>query len=140
MPGELDDQLEVAALSIRSFHVGIKGLIVRDGRFLLLRNGSFEDLPGGRIDDRENPIETLRRELAEELPGIRDVQVGPLLGCDRVADLREDLSLFIVVYEVAAELPDPIALSPEHDHAEWAPLELAKERLAQMPIEWDRVS
>ena len=127
-------------MGIRSFHVGIKGLIVRDDRFLLLRHGSFRDLPGGRIDDRENPIETLRRELAEELPGIQKVRVGQLLGCDRVADLREDLSLFIVVYEVAAELPDPISLSPEHHYAEWAPLELAKEMLAHMPVDWDRIS
>ena len=126
-------------MAIRRFHVGVKGLITAsDERVLLLRDGSFWDLPGGRIDDNETSLETLRRELAEELPGIRNVRVGHLLGCDRVADLNDQFSLYIVVYQVTADLPDPVALSHEHDHAEWAPLERAKRVMTHMPIDWNR--
>jgi 8-oxo-dGTP pyrophosphatase MutT (NUDIX family) len=123
----------------RKFNVGIKGLIVRDNRVLTLVSGSFRDLPGGRIDDVETSRAALLRELAEELPGIRNVRIGPLLGCERVADLRDDLSLFLVAYQVDADLPEPIALSAEHSHAEWLPLELAEQVFSKVSIDWGRL-
>jgi 8-oxo-dGTP pyrophosphatase MutT (NUDIX family) len=114
-------------------------LIVREGKVLTLMTESFRDLPGGRIDGRESSREALVRELAEELPGLHDVRVGALLGCDTVRALREDISLFLVVYQADAVLPDPIVLSPEHIALEWIPLALAPEALSHMPIDWSRV-
>src|SRR5262245_41047095 len=111
-------------MSTRGFHVGIKALIVRDGRVLSLVDRTFGDLPGGRIDDGETSREALLRELSEELPGIRNVRIGALLGAERVADLGDDLSLFVAVYHVEADLPEPLVLSAEHSRAEWLPLEL----------------
>jgi hypothetical protein len=81
----------------------------------------------------------LLRELAEELPGIRNVRIGPLLGCERVVDLRDDLSLFIVAYQVDADLPEPLALCAEHSDAEWLPLELAERAFANVTIDWKRL-
>ncbi len=127
-------------MPIRSFHVGIKALIVRDGRVLSLVDGTSRDLPGGRIDDAETSREALLRELSEELPGIRNVRIGALLGCERIADLRDDLSLFIVIYHVEADVPEPIALSSEHSRAEWLPLEVAQQTYANCGIDWKRLA
>lgn len=61
-----------------SFPVSVKGVAVRDGRVLLLRNERSEwELPGGRIERGESPEECLVREVAEET-GWR-VRAGPIL-------------------------------------------------------------
>ena len=53
--------------------VAAKGIISREGRYLLIRraaNSSFDpglwDLPGGKLDFGEELVETLRREVKEE--------------------------------------------------------------------------
>lgn len=61
---------------MKTFYVGIKGVIVNDGKVLMLRANAalgrrdIWEIPGGRIDDEENIEQTLRRELQEELPNI----------------------------------------------------------------------
>ncbi len=127
-------------MTVRLFQVGVKGLIAGPKGVLLLRDGSFWDLPGGRIDDAEGTLEALSRELKEELPGVYDIRIGDLIGCDRVTDLNAELSLFIVVYRVTAQLPDPVELSLEHDHAEWVSVAQAQKILAHMPIDWQRIT
>jgi len=64
----------------KSFHIAAKALIRSEGKLLLLRDGQFWDLPGGRIGDDENPKQTLIRELNEEPHGIQDVRIGQLVG------------------------------------------------------------
>ena len=60
------------------FFVGIKALIVRQGKILILSSGKAElsstkrkkifwDLPGGKMEWGERVAETLQREVAEEL-------------------------------------------------------------------------
>ena len=47
--------------------ISVKGVLVRRGRVLVLRNGRGEwELPGGRLDDGESPEEALAREIREE--------------------------------------------------------------------------
>lgn len=127
-------------MSAREFYVGIKALIVRDGLVLSLVDGTFRDLPGGRIDDAEMSRDALLRELSEELPGIRNVRIGALVGGERVADLRSDLSLFLMVYQVEADLPEPLVLSAEHSRAEWLPLDVAQQTYAKLGIDWKRLA
>lgn len=60
------------------FPVSAKGVLVRDGRVLLLRNERAEwELPGGKLELGEEPHECVAREIAEEtgLP----VSTGPVL-------------------------------------------------------------
>lgn len=48
----------------------MKALIERDGRFLVVKQqfsgGDYWDLPGGRVEHGETPLETLHREVKEE--------------------------------------------------------------------------
>lgn len=72
--------------AIQHFEVSIKGLLLREGRMLLVRErvaDQFWELPGGRIDVGEELLpaaEVLRRELREELGPDLQVEIGePLL-------------------------------------------------------------
>lgn len=51
--------------------VSAKGLIFHQGKFLVIRERLDEqmvwDLPGGKVDYGEKPVETLHREVFEEL-------------------------------------------------------------------------
>lgn len=124
----------------RTFYVGAKGLIVRANHVLILGDRGFRDLPGGRIDGDENPIEALARELDEELPGITEIQIGPLIGWHRPIDFDDpEHGLFLVIFHVEARLPDPIVLSHEHDRADWVPLPEAMRILGRLSIDWDAV-
>jgi ADP-ribose pyrophosphatase YjhB (NUDIX family) len=49
------------------YPVSVKGVVVRDGRVLLLRNDRAEwELPGGRLEPGETPPQCVVREIAEE--------------------------------------------------------------------------
>ena len=114
---------------MKTFYVGIKGVIVRDGKVLLLRSnpdhearGERWEMPGGRIDGNESIQETLERELKEELPNIQNIQVGEILSAYRLhKDIWEEKSLTLIFYEVAADFKggEP-ALSEEHLEYQWA--------------------
>jgi ADP-ribose pyrophosphatase YjhB (NUDIX family) len=83
---------------------GVQGLLVRDGRALLAlralepRRGRW-DLPGGFLEEGEEPFDGLRREFREET-GL-DVEPGAFLGVEiEPYDGRHVLSL---TWQVTAE-------------------------------------
>ena len=50
------------------FPVSVKGVVIRDGKVILVRNERDEwELPGGKLELAESPKECLAREIAEEL-------------------------------------------------------------------------
>lgn len=75
----------------QSAQVGIKcrGVIVHEGRLLVVRHPqdtSFAALPGGKLEDGEDPKACVARELKEEL-GV-DAEVGRLLYVNTFTDFK----------------------------------------------------
>lgn len=102
----------------KPFHVGVKAIVRTDGRYLILRKEkdgvSYWDLPGGRIDGSETPLETLERELTEELPDIGAHQIDHLIAAYPLPkDITPGLGLLFLTYLVAADPFEP-RLSAEH--------------------------
>jgi 8-oxo-dGTP diphosphatase len=113
---------------MKHFFVGVKAVIVRDGKILLLQNSAhdFWDVPGGRIDDDETIEQTLLRELREELPSHTHPRVGELLNAYRVpGSIKGDIGLTRLFYRVDVDFEGDITLSSEHTAFEWVSLDEA---------------
>jgi mutator protein MutT len=97
--------------------VSIKGVLVRDGRVVLLRNARDEwELPGGKLEPGETPEQCLAREIAEEL-GIT-VTVGPILD-SWVYEITPEVRVLINTFGCIEDTSAPIVLSDEHDEVAW---------------------
>ena len=109
-------------MSEKLFNVGVKAVIRSGDKLLIIRNTKgFWEVPGGRMDGDETIAETLRRELDEELPNIKNVKMHELLDAVRVhKDIKENVSLVLVFYRVTADFEGEPQLSQEHDEYKWA--------------------
>jgi len=131
------------------FQIGIKGLVRRmDGKILLLKTpawgGSpgYWDLPGGRMDPGETFVQTLTRELREEISVDytgTPKHIATVLSnlTIPVGDTR--VALVLMAYEVDLPEDAPIALG-EDDHSlafDWfAPEQAAQELQVKYPPEF----
>lgn len=117
---------------MKNFFVGVKAVIIKDGKLLLLEDSSkpdFWDVPGGRIDDDETLDQTLLRELKEELPSHSNPRIGELLHAYRIpGSIKDDLGLVLLFYRVDADFEGEIQLSDEHTSYEWVSLAEAEKR------------
>lgn len=131
------------------FQVGIKGLI-RDGegKVLLLGlpqgdgNEAYWDLPGGRMEAGETFVDTLRRELREEI-GIEYTGepkfLSTVLSNITIAVGDERVPLILMAYEVS--LPEGTAIvlgedEPEEAFDWFTPVEAAKRLARKYPVEF----
>lgn len=131
------------------FHWGIKG-IIRDqnGKILLVEavnNGAdrFWDLPGGRVQRGQTPLETLAREIGEET-GVRDfVNEGHLATFavqGRIYFDQRDVGLILSVYLLKLSANYPIVLSHEHDRFVWlSPIDAADRLEKKFPLEFTQL-
>jgi len=95
----------------------IKGVVIHDGRVLLLRNGRGEwDLPGGRPDAGEDHRAALKREVREET-GL-DVEVCERLD-EHVFEVLPRLFVRIVSYRCGLTGEASGAISSEHLEIRW---------------------
>ena len=93
------------------FPVSVKSLIFDDKRFLLINNERDEwDIPGGKIENNHNVIETLVREVKEEL-NITIDNYNILLAKKYLFRKQE---IIVVVYNSKITNEDPISLSFEN--------------------------
>ena len=106
----------------QKFQIGVKGIIIRGGRALVLKPAGEEhwEVPGGRIDTNEDTQATLLRELHEELPQVQNIRVGRLVDAQKGQFmLPDEFALMLLFFVVDAELPDVLQVSHEHDDAQW---------------------
>lgn len=108
---------------MNTFPVSIKGVVVNDGRVLLLRTDRDEwELPGGRLELGETPEECVAREVTEETGW--HVEAGPILD-SWVYEVLPGRSVFIVTYGCHLTTAGEVKLSAEHAAADlFAPFEL----------------
>lgn len=96
-----------------TFPISIKGVVVRDGKVLLLKNEREEwELPGGRIELDETPEECVAREITEETQW--KVTTGPILDTWMYYIDVAEKHVFIVTYGCYAESDTEPLLSHEH--------------------------
>jgi 8-oxo-dGTP pyrophosphatase MutT (NUDIX family) len=99
-----------------SFPVSVKGVAVQGGKVLLLRNERGEwELPGGKLEVGEDPVDCVVREISEESGW--QVTAGPLLDCWQY-EVRPGVYVVIVTYGchvLSSALP---VVSGEHEAAD----------------------
>lgn len=111
--------------------LSIKGVVIDDGRVLLLLNGRGEwDLPGGRPDPGEDHRHALVREVREEAG--YDVEVGAVVD-EHMFEVVPRRFVQIVAYACALRGGDP-ALSHEHREMRWVALAELGERIEGFPL------
>lgn len=102
------------------FHIGIKAVIVQDGKVLVVFDPRFHgyDLPGGKIDEGEGIEKALKRELNEEL-GLKRFEIKELLyAFERTDYKKKGISLMLIFYRVKAKI-FKIQLDKEHTGYKW---------------------
>ncbi|MSP88132.1 MAG: NUDIX domain-containing protein [Alphaproteobacteria bacterium] len=98
--------------SATHFPVSIKGVIVHDGRVVLLRNERQEwELPGGKLELSESPTACLAREIAEELN--ISVEIDAVLD-SWVYAIAPGINVLIVTYGCRVNGLGGMAISHEH--------------------------
>jgi 8-oxo-dGTP pyrophosphatase MutT (NUDIX family) len=104
----------------RRFPVSVKGVIIRGGNVILLRNDRDEwELPGGKLERCESPAQCLAREIAEELR----LAIGPQTLLDSwVYTIVPGVDVLILTYGCVESSRDDPVLSDEHQELRWFPL------------------
>lgn len=98
-----------------AFPVSIKGVCIRDGRVLLLRNERDEwELPGGKLELGEDPSGCVGREILEETGWT--ITVGPILDSWQY-HIRDGVDVLIVTYGCFVDGDSPVQVSDEHKEA-----------------------
>lgn len=102
----------------KKIDVGIKALILNNGKFLVMHNNGVKEdlweLPGGRMEFGETAEETLRREILEET----GLMVKPIKLLDTWNLIREDYQITGIIYLCELE-EGKVRLSDEHDKFKW---------------------
>lgn len=103
------------------FPVSVKGVVIREGRVILLRNERDEwELPGGKLEVSESPEACLAREMAEEL-GL-DVQPESLIA-SWVYTIVPGVDVLVVTYGCSEASHNEAVMSDEHKELRWFSLE-----------------
>jgi ADP-ribose pyrophosphatase YjhB (NUDIX family) len=101
--------------------ISIKGVLIEDGRVVLLENERGEwELPGGRPEPGEDAAAALVREFAEELGAA--VAAGPIVDCWNF-EVLPGRHVTIVTYAVTRAAAGEMRVSDEHKRLGWFALD-----------------
>lgn len=103
-------------MEVKKTHVGAYGIIIDNNRVALIKKarGGYKgklDLPGGGIEHTENPNETLKREIMEEV-GVHVIDYSLLdvtstnIKWEMKPELWEDLHHIGILYKVSVDSMD----------------------------------
>jgi 8-oxo-dGTP diphosphatase len=110
----------------------IKGIVIDDGRVLLLLNARGEwDLPGGRPDAGEDHRIALVREVKEEA-GL-DVEVGAALD-EQLFEVLPGRFVRILPFACRLVGSGDVVLSDEHVGTRWQPVSELARHIAGHPL------
>jgi 8-oxo-dGTP pyrophosphatase MutT (NUDIX family) len=94
------------------FPVSVKGVVIREGRVLLLRNERDEwELPGGKLELGEDPESCVAREITEEVGWA--ITPGPILDAWQY-HIRDGVDVLIVTYGCHTSSDAAPVVSNEH--------------------------
>lgn len=112
--------------------ISVKGVLIHDGRVLLLLNERGEwDLPGGRPDPGEDHRTALVREVQEETGLV--VEVCTALG-DHLFEVLPGHFVRILAFACRVIGGSDVVLSHEHLETRWVPLAELGARIRGHPL------
>jgi 8-oxo-dGTP pyrophosphatase MutT (NUDIX family) len=98
----------------------VKGVIIRGGKVILLRNERDEwELPGGKLELSESSEQCLEREIAEELQ--LTIEPQPILD-SWTYTIVPGVHVLVLTYGCLESSLDEAVLSDEHKELRWFPL------------------
>jgi 8-oxo-dGTP pyrophosphatase MutT (NUDIX family) len=99
------------------FPVSVKGVVIRGGKVILVRNDRDEwELPGGKLELSESPTQCLSREISEELR--LAIEPETLLDC-WVYTIARGVNVLVLTYGCSESSLDEAVLSDEHSELRW---------------------
>jgi len=102
------------------FPVSVKGVVIRDGKVILVQNERDEwELPGGKLELSESPKECLVREISEELQLV--VQPASILD-SWIYTIASGVHVLVLAYGCSESSHSEAVLSDEHSELRWFPL------------------
>ncbi len=102
------------------FPVSVKGVVIRDGAVVLVRNERHEwELPGGKLELAEAPDQCVTREIDEEL----QLTVEPVRIVDAwVYPIAPGTHVLVLTYGCRETTRREASVSHEHTALRWVPL------------------
>lgn len=116
-----------------TYQVGIKGIIFNSKKkalILLKKKIQKWDVPGGRTAQGETILQTLDRELREEILNLKDYKVVGAFNASKI----ETVNLVLIYHKVEADLEE-IELSEEHELYRWISSEDIESLEKEYPID-----
>ncbi len=107
---------------MEDFRIAVKAFIVKDRKALLIKRRANDvhspgkwDIPGGRLEPGENPLDGIRRECREEV-GL-DIEI--VMPVEVQHFVRDDGQKITMIIFLCRPLSEEVKLSEEHTEYKW---------------------
>jgi 8-oxo-dGTP diphosphatase len=116
------------------FKIAVKAFVIENNKLLVIKRRPNDvhkpgqwDIPGGRLELGENPMEGLVRESMEEI----GVPITPIMPIDVHHFVREDKQKITMIIFLCSMPNNEIKLSEEHTEYKWVDLRTEVEQLPE---------